>query len=101
VYPVPDPLLLRKSGSSRNRTRTSGSIARTLTTRPQRRPTVGLQLILMSNHLEQLYVLKCYSFSDTSWVPLNSTRVQKEYLIPNFKVEGEPVPSGPLDRAGT
>jgi hypothetical protein len=28
VHPVPDPLLLRKSGSTRNRTRTSGSVAR-------------------------------------------------------------------------
>jgi hypothetical protein len=28
VDPVPDPLLLRKSGSARNRTRTSGSVAR-------------------------------------------------------------------------
>jgi hypothetical protein len=28
VNPVPDPLLLRKSGSARNRIRTSGSIAR-------------------------------------------------------------------------
>jgi hypothetical protein len=28
VDPVPDPLLLGKSGSSRNRTRTSGSVAR-------------------------------------------------------------------------
>jgi hypothetical protein len=26
--PVPDPLLLRKSGSARNRTRTSGYVAR-------------------------------------------------------------------------
>jgi hypothetical protein len=28
VDPVPDPLLLRKSGSARNRTQTSGSVAR-------------------------------------------------------------------------
>jgi hypothetical protein len=28
VDPVPDPLLLKKSGSSRNRARTSGSVAR-------------------------------------------------------------------------
>jgi hypothetical protein len=28
VDPVPDPLLLRKSGSAANRTRTSGSVAR-------------------------------------------------------------------------
>jgi hypothetical protein len=28
VDPVPDPLLLRKSGSAKNRTRTSGSVAR-------------------------------------------------------------------------
>jgi hypothetical protein len=27
VDPVPDPLLLRKSGSAENRTRTSGSVA--------------------------------------------------------------------------
>jgi hypothetical protein len=26
--PVPDPILLRKSGSARNRTRTSGSVAK-------------------------------------------------------------------------
>jgi hypothetical protein len=32
-----DPLLLRKCGSAGNRTRTSGSVARTLTTSPQRR----------------------------------------------------------------
>jgi hypothetical protein len=37
VGPVSDPLLLRKSGSAGNRTRTSGSVAGTLTTRPQRR----------------------------------------------------------------
>jgi hypothetical protein len=36
VDPVPDPLLLRKSGSAENRTRTSGLAAGTLTTRPQR-----------------------------------------------------------------
>jgi hypothetical protein len=34
VDPVPDPLLLRKSGSAGNRTQTSGSVAGTLTTRP-------------------------------------------------------------------
>jgi hypothetical protein len=34
VDPVPDSLLLRKSGSAGNCTRTSGSLARTLTTRP-------------------------------------------------------------------
>jgi hypothetical protein len=28
VYPVKDPLLLRKSGSARNQTQTSGSVAR-------------------------------------------------------------------------
>jgi hypothetical protein len=37
VDPVPDPLLLRKSGSAGNRTWTSGSVARTPTTKPQRR----------------------------------------------------------------
>jgi hypothetical protein len=36
VHPVPDPLHFF-SGSAGNRTRASGSIARTLTTRPQRR----------------------------------------------------------------
>jgi hypothetical protein len=39
VDPAPDPLLLRKSGSAGNRTLTSESVARTLTTRPQRRST--------------------------------------------------------------
>jgi hypothetical protein len=33
----PDQLLFRKCGSAGNRTRTSGSVARDLTTRPQRR----------------------------------------------------------------
>jgi hypothetical protein len=33
VDPVPDPLLLRKTGSAGNRTRTSGSVARNLTVR--------------------------------------------------------------------
>jgi hypothetical protein len=28
VHPVPDPLLLRKSGSAGNRTQASGSVAR-------------------------------------------------------------------------
>jgi hypothetical protein len=37
VDPVPDTLLLRKSGSAGNRTRASGSVARTLTSRQQRR----------------------------------------------------------------
>jgi predicted nucleic-acid-binding Zn-ribbon protein len=36
VDSVPDPLLLRKCGSAGNRTWTSGSVARTLTTRSQR-----------------------------------------------------------------
>jgi hypothetical protein len=38
VDPVPDPLLLRKSGSVEDRTRTPGS-SQELTTRPQRRST--------------------------------------------------------------
>jgi hypothetical protein len=38
VDPVPDPLLLRKSGSAKNRTRTPGSLA----TRPQRRSVIYL-----------------------------------------------------------
>jgi hypothetical protein len=37
VDTVPEPLLVRKSGSAENRTRTSGSIARSVTSRPQRR----------------------------------------------------------------
>jgi hypothetical protein len=37
VDSVPDPLLLRKSGSARNETRTSGSVVITVTTRRQRR----------------------------------------------------------------
>jgi hypothetical protein len=43
VDPVPDPLLLRKSGSAGNRTRASGSLPRTLTTRPQRRSNLNLK----------------------------------------------------------
>jgi hypothetical protein len=39
VDPVPDLLLLRKSGSARNRIRTFRSVAGTLITRPQRRST--------------------------------------------------------------
>jgi hypothetical protein len=45
VGPVPDPLLLRKSGSAGNLTRTSGSLARNSTTRPQRRSIVVTGLI--------------------------------------------------------
>jgi hypothetical protein len=44
VDPVPDPLLLKRSGSAADRTRTSGSVG-TLTTRPQRRSTVNQNLI--------------------------------------------------------
>jgi hypothetical protein len=35
--PVPEPQLLRKSGSAGNRTRTSGSVAKNSDTRPQGR----------------------------------------------------------------
>jgi hypothetical protein len=44
VDPVPDPLLLRKSGSAGNRTRTSGSVARN----PDRDPEMfepGVELL--------------------------------------------------------
>jgi hypothetical protein len=37
VDPVPDPLLLRKSGTAGNRTRTPGSVAKNSDARPQRR----------------------------------------------------------------
>jgi hypothetical protein len=47
VDPVPDPLLLRKSGSSGNRTRTSGSVARNSDHRPQRR-SPSLCILLFS-----------------------------------------------------
>jgi hypothetical protein len=35
VDPVPDPLLLRNPGKVENQTRTSGSVARTVITRPR------------------------------------------------------------------
>jgi hypothetical protein len=49
VDPVPDPLLLRKSGSARpGRTRTSGSVAKNSTTRPQRESLGSLYFIIIS-----------------------------------------------------
>jgi hypothetical protein len=45
VDPVPDPLLFRKSGSTWNRTQTSGSVGITLTTRPQRRSYSSTEIL--------------------------------------------------------
>jgi NADH:ubiquinone oxidoreductase subunit 3 (subunit A) len=44
---IPDPLLLRKSGVAGNRTLNSGSVARTLTTRPQRRSLYLIYLLFI------------------------------------------------------
>jgi hypothetical protein len=49
VDPVPDPLLLRKSASAGNRTWTSGSVARTQTTRPQKRWFCREEIVLKTN----------------------------------------------------
>jgi hypothetical protein len=61
VYPVPDPLLLRKCGSAVNRTRDFGLQPGVLTTRPQRR-SINEQRVKMS-------VERCGSglFQITSW----------------------------------
>jgi hypothetical protein len=48
VDPDPNPLLLRKSGSAGNQTRTSGSVARNLTTRPQRRSQINKLIIIIT-----------------------------------------------------
>jgi hypothetical protein len=47
VDPVPDPLLLRKSGSAGNRTRTLDLKAGTLTTRPQKRSIIIAIIIII------------------------------------------------------
>jgi hypothetical protein len=49
VDPVPDPLLLRKSGSAGNRTQTFGSVARNLTTRSQQNKIVSLNIVSIIN----------------------------------------------------
>jgi hypothetical protein len=51
--PVPNPLLLRKSGSARNRTRISGVVARNSDTRPQRRSTFFYRTYINSLHTSQ------------------------------------------------
>jgi hypothetical protein len=56
VDPVPDPLVLRKSGSTWNRTPTSGSVARN-SIRPQRR------CLLTFYVLEMTYITKKILFS--------------------------------------
>jgi hypothetical protein len=48
VDPVPDPLLLRKSGSSENRTRTSGYVARQIICRKMVTFYVKEKIILVS-----------------------------------------------------
>jgi hypothetical protein len=63
VDPVPDPLLLRKSGRAGNRTRASRSVARTLTTRPQRLSLLSrcfgkLTEKIMRNHVTWSFFLK-------------------------------------------
>jgi hypothetical protein len=50
VDPVPDPLLLRKSGSARNRTWTSGSVAESLISGPQRRSVSQLFILVVRKY---------------------------------------------------
>jgi hypothetical protein len=63
VNPVPDPLLLRKSGASRIEPETSGS-ATTLTTRPQRR----------SNYLH-----------DAEWAPYQTQYFSENLVAPGIE----------------
>jgi hypothetical protein len=63
VEPAPDPLLLRKSASAGNRTRTSGSVARNSSTRPQRRSPQaehGIINIQQTSYVQQA-VNTCHS----------------------------------------
>jgi hypothetical protein len=47
VDPVPDPILLRKSGNPGNRTRTSGSVARNSDLKTTE--AVGIDIALLNN----------------------------------------------------
>jgi hypothetical protein len=75
VDPVPDPLLLRKSGSAGNRIQTSGSVARNsdhyttetvcyslviVLIKPQRKKGFDTKINLISNHIKQYLLLLVY-----------------------------------------
>ena len=60
--PVPDPLLLRKSGSAGDRTRDLCICSQRLTTRPQRRSIIGLHRTEFNRHSDvvpELCALLC------------------------------------------
>jgi hypothetical protein len=72
VYPVPDPVLLRKSGSTGNQTRTSGSEPGTLTARPQRRSHFSFYRVILpfpctlSYFIIYLIIIQFCSIRDSS-----------------------------------
>jgi hypothetical protein len=75
VDPVPDPLLLTKSGSARNRTRTSGSVAKNsdhLTTE------AVIRLILEDNMKMGFKVIEC---EGVCWIHLTSDREQFQAFV--------------------
>jgi hypothetical protein len=65
VEPVPDPLLLRKSGNAGNRTRTSGSVARYSDHYTIEAATILLILIVNINFLLAKLNVSNYAFGYT------------------------------------
>jgi hypothetical protein len=78
VDPVPDPLLLRKSGSAGNRTRTSGSVARN----SDHQTTEAVVLFLMPVFIVQ--VTKLVHFTWCNIVVENSTRLRTWRVAPVY-----------------
>jgi hypothetical protein len=65
VDPVPDPLLLRKSGRARHRTRTSGTVAKVLFQCLQCSPNCR-QSVFLARVISSALKMKATRFSETS-----------------------------------
>jgi hypothetical protein len=86
VDPVPDPLIVRKSGSAENRTRTYGFVARNLTTRPQRWPLYQPYNSTFKIRFNSLYCRVMHPVAGNIKVvkikPSLTTTVQDIYYVP-------------------
>jgi hypothetical protein len=81
VDPVPDPLLLRKSGSAGNGTRTSGSVARNsdhLTTEVVAYLFISTHMSLRCRTFVNGYVL--ISWLILAWTPISSMTEVAEHV---------------------
>jgi hypothetical protein len=72
VEPVPDPLLLRKSGSAGNRNGTSGSVARNSDTRPQMRST-----FFYTTYINSVRTSQETQYISVLWLGTLTTRPQR------------------------